>query len=157
MFNKVAESVVQGILIAAICFCAATVWNAFQTSTDDLRIAKGQLNAQMQRNQQLIEFNRNQKQMNQELLNITDQQSEDLRKLTKTLMSLYATVQKLTEKSQIKADSSVTGTLSEIEKAVDARKSISDSVQQQQQQQHLIYGQMQQQQQQQQQVQQSWL
>ena len=35
MVNKIAEGVVQGILIAAIGFSAATVWATFDKSTND--------------------------------------------------------------------------------------------------------------------------
>ncbi|WNO09974.1 hypothetical protein [Teredinibacter sp. KSP-S5-2] len=156
MFNKVAEGVVQGILIAAIGFSTATVWKAFQSSTEDLRIAKSQLNSQVQRNQQLIDFNKNQKEVNAELLSITNQQSEDLKKLAETIVSLNATVQKLSTQLKVKVDKTVSEKLVEVEKSVESRKATSASVQQQQQQQQLIYGQMQQQQQQQQQIQQKW-
>ena len=156
MWNKISEGVVQGILIAAIGFSAATVWNLFQSSTDDLRIAKSQLSAQIERNQQLIEFNQNQRKINQDLLEISKRQSQDIEKLTTTIVSLKETLSKLTTQSSFKVDESVSERLSELRSSSEWHNNKSVSLQEQQQQQQVIYGEMQQQQQQQQQVQKSW-
>ncbi len=156
MWNKISEGVVQGILIAAIGFSAATVWNLFQSSTEDLRIAKSQLSAQIERNQQLIEFNKNQRKINQDLLEISKRQSLDIEKLTTTILSLKETLGKVTAQSSVKLDESVSQKLSEIKSSSEWHNNKSVSVLEQQQQQQVIYGQMQQQQEQQQQIQKSW-
>ena len=133
MFNKISEGVVQGIFIAAIGFSAATVWKSFENSTNDLKTAKKQLDAQ-----------------------VIEKQSNEIKRLASIIGGLKLVTDELSKKASIKPKPELKDKLSEVENSLSERTEIGAAIQQQQYSQQQQQIQIQQQQVQQQQIQQEW-
>jgi myo-inositol-1-phosphate synthase len=154
--NKISEGVVQGILIAAIGFSAATVWTAFRDSTNELQIAKKQIENQIETNTFLESFNEEQKKTNKSLLELIKNQKSEILSLSESIIHLDMKLKEASNIENIKMDKTIEKKVNEITKNVEKSEEIEAQVHQHHKQQQVYQGKFQQQQIQQQQQQQAW-
>lgn len=124
MWQKISEGVIQGILIAAIGFSAATVWKSFETSTNNLNTARLQLSDQVTSNEQMTQIIESQETTIQALQQLVDKQSSDIKKLT-TAVSL---LNKLLASSDKATSNQIALSLSDIERSTQVQSAINSSV-----------------------------
>lgn len=133
MLKQVSEGVVQGIFISAIGFAAATVWTNFQTSTKNLGLAKKQLDAQIIRNQQLIDFNNKQLKINQQNADVIDRQSQDIQRLNRMIAELQKENKDIAKKVSYQSQTDLSKELEAVTKSLSQHQILSTSIKQQQQ------------------------